>query len=143
MGDAAEDGQHEFAGEPAGVQTFFLEVNGNAQGFQLPDVFEAFHRIPCKAGYGLGEDAFDFPLLAVLDQPQEFRPLMGAGSRYALIGIDTCQRPLLVALDLPGIFFHLGGKGVALILRVRADPAVSRHPLPAMESRLVACYIGA
>lgn len=36
----------------------------------------------------------------------------------------------------------LGGVAVDLLLTVGADPAVSRHPLPAVEPRLVACYIG-
>ena len=143
LGKAAEQGDEELAGLCQRIDIFLFEDDPDPPGLQHPHRLQAVYGVPGETGERLCEDEVDPAPLAGGDHPVEFFSLLHTGPGDPLVREDPGQFPIWGLLNFLGVVGFLGGVAVDLLLAVGADPAVSRHPLPAMESRLVACYIGA
>ena len=142
LGKAAEQGDEELAGLCQRIDIFLFEDDPDPPGLQHPYSLQAVHCISCETGEGFCQDEVDPAPLAGGDHPFEFFSFLHTGPGDPLVREDPGQFPIRGFLNFLGVVGFLGGVAVDLLLTVGADPAVSRHPLPAVEPRLVACYIG-
>ena len=89
LGQSAENAHQEFRGERFRVDILFFELDGNAEGHQLPQRGEAVFRVSGEAGEGLHQDLVDLTLPAVGEHPVEVLPLVRfrAADRF----VSQCQ----------------------------------------------------
>ncbi len=89
LGQSAENAHQEFRGERFRVNIFFFELDGNAEGHQLPQSGEAVFRVPGEAGEGLHQHLVDPALPAVGEHTVEVLPLVcfRAADRF----VSQCQ----------------------------------------------------
>ena len=142
LGKSAEQSDEELAGLCQRIDIFLFEDDPDPPGLQHPHRLQAVYGVPGETGERLCENEVDPAPLADGDHPVELFALFHAGSGDPLVREDPGQFPIWGLLNFLGVVGFLGGVAVDLLLTVGADPAVSRHPLPAVEPRLVACYIG-
>ena len=108
----SEKGQHQLAVVGQGVNVLLLELYLDAQLLQVPDRFQQVHRVSGKPADGFGEDDVDLSRLAVIQQPFEFRPAVDGCTGDEVVGVDTGEFPLRVALDELVVVADLCGQGM-------------------------------
>ena len=109
------------------VDVFLLEIDRNALFLQQANVFQAVQRIPGKPADGLGNDHIDLTGCTSVNHAIKLCTLFRVGAGNAIIGEDTGQRPLRVALDQLRIMPDLGFIAGGLFVAVGADTAVCCH----------------
>ena len=122
-----------FAGGLCGIDVLLLEVDADTERLQFSHGLQTFFGVACEAGSGLDKNAVNAAVAAVFHHPQEVIPLFDGCAGDTLIGIDVCKYPVWIAVDELCKVSGLGCIGVELIVGVRADAGVCRHPEGARE----------
>jgi hypothetical protein len=128
LGTGREDGDHDLAALFRSVDALFLEADGDVLLLEGPDVVQVVHRVAPEPRERLHEDDVDLAVHRGGHHLQELGPLVGLGSRKALVGVDPGVLPFGVAVDQAGVIGDLALEGVDLLIGHRADPAIRRHP---------------
>ena len=95
----SEKAHHQLAVVGQGVNVLLLELYLDTQLLQVPDGLQQVHRVSGESADGLGEDDVDLSGLAVIQQPLKFRPAVDGGTGDEVVGVNTGEFPLWIALD--------------------------------------------
>ena len=128
LSECAHHAESHFVVKFPRVEVLLFKKDRNPQALQFPDRLNAVLAVPGKPRQGFHQYLVNLSGSAVRHKALEIVPLIRAGPGDALIGVDVHELPVGVGLDQLGIVLHLGGKRVALVVGIAADPAVSRHP---------------
>ena len=136
LGQRTGNAHHQFGGERFRVDIFFFKLDRDTQSGQFTQSGEAILGIAGEAGYRLYQNAVDLALPAISHHTVEIIPLVHPGAGQPFVGIHIHQLPAVMLGDLLRVAADLCGVGMQLILGVRTDPAVGRHPQALRLNRL-------
>ena len=122
-----------FAGGLCGIDVLFLEVDADTERLQFSHGLQTFFGVACEARGGFDKNTVNTAAAAIFHHPQEVISLFDGCAGDTLVGIDVCKYPVWIAVDESCKVSGLGCIGVELIVGVRADAGVCRHPEGARE----------
>ena len=108
------------------VHVFFLEVDADAETFELSDILNAVKGIAPEAGNRLCDHKVDLALLTISDHSVKAISLLRGRPCDTLVIIDLDKFPLIVTAYVFREIGTLRGEGMNLIGIIGAYPCVSR-----------------
>ena len=132
LGNGRKGRQDEVAGRILRIEVLLFKEDGHMVIVEDVQRSHEVAGIAGESGNGFAHDAVDFPLLAMAQEP----PIAGAPllvrAGNAVVGIDTGARPVGILLKQRGEILVLSLVGVLLVVGIRGDTDVSRHPEDAL-----------
>ena len=127
LGEAAHDCQHDLAFGVQGMEVLFLEDDLHPHRLQLAHRLESVHRIPGKAGDGLGENEINLAVHGALNHLIKPVALLCVRPGNALVGKDLDELPGWVGLNIAGVEADLRLIAGLLFVLLGGDAGISRH----------------
>ena len=85
LGNAAQNGKHQFAFHRSSIYVFFLKIDRNIYFKQFSHHLKAVGRIPGESAYRLGDDIVDSPRFAIGKQPHKLGAFFLFRAAYSLV----------------------------------------------------------
>jgi len=110
------------------IEVFLFKENRYVLFFQLPDIFQAVQRVPCKPADGFCNDHVNPACHAFFNHAVKFTAFFCITAADPVIRKYARQLPFRVFLDELGVMFHLDFIAACLLVTVCGDTAIGGNP---------------